>query len=412
VDAMDSRLCILCRGARYLCGRAYCPIVARMYVDTQVANIVRSNHLFGSSPPSVFIGRLGYPYVYAGPLAPPATGDTRIYDYPEQWRLMKLEDLLSLRLSLVLGRRTVDIHAVDDRFVEALQHVVLGLKPIDIEMRFSKAPKGYTISDYEPPIGPRAPIDYMRVVGSSVVHRAVERLYSDFDARASEAIVELYRAGVEVSHIQKILSVGALGRRRSRKLVPTRWAITAVDDTLSRHLIEDRIRWYGELSEIQVFVRNIHRNLFIAILIPGRWSFEWMEAWFPRSTWNPNGESVAIEGDYEIARPRDEYASIGGCYYASRLATSEYLDRIGKQAIAVVLREIYPGFDIPIGVWFVREQLREMYRQKPLRATTIEEALAIVNEYSVVGAERWMEKSRLLQLLTKNRKLDAYYTKR
>ncbi|MEM0501863.1 MAG: hypothetical protein QXU24_06885, partial [Ignisphaera sp.] len=99
VDAMDSRLCILCRGARYLCGRAYCPIVARMYVDTQVANIVRSNHLFGSSPPSVFIGRLGYPYVYAGPLAPPATGDTRIYDYPEQWRLMKLEDLLSLRLS-------------------------------------------------------------------------------------------------------------------------------------------------------------------------------------------------------------------------------------------------------------------------------------------------------------------------
>ncbi|MEM0154119.1 MAG: hypothetical protein QXP12_08370, partial [Ignisphaera sp.] len=111
-------------------------------------------------------------------------------------------------------------------------------------------------------------------------------------------------------------------------------------------------------------------------------------------------------------RPRDEYASIGGCYYASRLATSEYLDRIGKQAIAVVLREIYPGFDIPIGVWFVREQLREMYRQKPLRATTIEEALAIVNEYSVVGAERWMEKSRLLQLLTKNRKLDAYYTKR
>ncbi len=408
---MEGRLCILCRGARYLCGRAYCPIVARMYVDMRVVNIVESNYLFGSSPPSVFIGRLGYPYVYAGPLAPPATGDTKVYDYPEQWRLMKLEDLLSLRLSLILGRKIVNIHMVDNKFIELLQHIVLGLRPIDIEMRFSKTPRGYIMSDYEPPIGPRAPIEYVRVVGSSATHRAVERLYNDFDVRAFEAVIELYRVGVEVSQIQKILSVGALGRKRSRRLVPTRWAITAVDDILSRHLIEDRIKWYGELGEIQVFTRYIHKNLFITILVPGRWSYEWMEAWFPESTWNQNGKTIAIEGDYEIIRPRDEYASIGGCYYASRLATAEYLDKIGRQAIAIVLREIYPGFNIPIGVWFVREQLREMYRQKPLKANTIEEALEIVGRYSTVGTTRWIEKSRLLQLLLKNKRLDTFIKK-
>ncbi|MCS7110963.1 MAG: Nre family DNA repair protein [Ignisphaera sp.] len=405
---MGGRLCVLCRGARYLCGRAYCPIVARMYVEVQIAALSNSNHLFGSSPPSVFVGRIGYPYVYAGPLAPPATGDTSVYDYPERWQLMKLEDLLSLRLSLVLGRRTLYVHGVSDRFVESLQHIVLGLKPVDIEMRFSKAPRGYIMSDYEPPIGPRAPIEYVRIVESPATHRAVERLYSDSDARASEAVVELYRAGVEVSHIQKILSVGALGRKRYRKLVPTRWAITAVDDTISRHLIEDRIRWYGELEEVHVFMRYIHRNLFTAILVPGRWSFEWMEAWFPRSTWNPTGETIVIEGDCEVIRPRDEYASIGGCYYASRLATAEYLDRVGRQAIAVVLREIYPGFDIPIGVWFVREQLREMYRQKPLKVSTVEDALGIVARHSSVGITKWVEKSRLLQLLLKTKKLDAF----
>jgi len=405
---MSSRLCIFCRGAKYLCGRAYCPIVAKMYVDIHVINMVKTNYLFGSSPPSIFIGRLGYPYVYAGPLAPPIIGDTKIYDYPELWREMKLEDLLSLRLSLVLGRKAVDIYNIDDKFTESLQLIAIGLKPIDVEMRFSKTPKGYIINDYEPPIGPRAPIENVRVVGSSPTHRVIERLYSDFDVRALDAVIEMYRAGVEVSHIQKILSVGAIGRKRFRKLVPTRWAITAVDDMVSKFLIENNIRFYEELGEIYVFNRHIHKNLFISILIPGKWCFEWMEAWFPRSTWNLNGDFIAIEGDYEIVRPRNKYASIGGCYYASRLATAEFLDRIKRQAIAIVLREIYPGFNIPIGVWFVREQLREMYRQKPLKVNTLEEALSIIDRYSIVGSSEWVKKSKLLSILLKSKKLDMF----
>jgi hypothetical protein len=236
----------------------------------------------------------------------------------------------------------------------------------------------------------------------------VERLYSDEDASASEAVIELYQAGIPVSHIQKLLSVGALGRKRSRRLVPTRWAITAVDDTISKHLIEEKIRWFQPLGEVQVFVRSIHKNLLIAILLPGEWSFEWMEAWFPRSTWNPFGESVVIEGDYELYRPRREYASIGGCYYAARLATAEYLTRIQRKAIAVVLREIYPGFDIPIGVWFVREQLRAMYSQQPYRVSSLEEALKVVDRFSALGSKTWLEKSRIIRMLLTMRRLDEF----
>jgi len=153
----DPRLCILCRGARYLCGKAYCPILARFVARQRVAEA--STNLFGSSPPAVFVGRVGYPYVYAGPLAPNEVGDTSIYDLPESWVDRPVDDVLSFRLGLFLGRRLVDVGNVSDRFVQELQVVVLPLKPVDVEIRFAKKPTGFSFSEYEPPIGPRAPLD-------------------------------------------------------------------------------------------------------------------------------------------------------------------------------------------------------------------------------------------------------------
>jgi hypothetical protein len=403
---MSFNLCILCRGAKYLCGRAYCPVFTRLRVFQRVSST--STELYGSSPPAVFIGRTGYPHVFAGPLAPNEIGATEVYDFPELWSSKPLDEVLNLRLSLFLGRRIVNVRNIEDKYVQELQLLVLPLKPVDVEIRFAKKPTGFSFSEYEPPMGPRAPLESFRIVSMSSAARAVERLYSDVDARAGEAMVELYRSGASVSQIQKLLSIGALGRKRSRRLVPTRWAITAVDDTISRHLIEEKVREFQQLGEIQVFVRYTHKNLFISILVPGEWGFEWMEAWFPKSTWNPFGDSVAIEGDYELFRPRDEYASIGGCYYAARLATVEYLVKISRKATAIVLREIYPGFNIPIGVWFVREQLRALYTQQPYKVSSIEEALKIVNKFSAIGSRVWAEKSRLIRFLKKVKKLDEF----
>jgi len=45
------------------------------------------------------------------------------------------------------------------------------------------------------------------------------------------ALNELYKSNVEIDHLQKLLSVGTLGLKTQRKMVPTRWSITATDDT-------------------------------------------------------------------------------------------------------------------------------------------------------------------------------------
>jgi len=407
---IDPRLCLLCRGGRNLCGKAYCPAITRASIWARARDLLKTTNLFGSSPPAVFVGRFGYPRVYVGPMAPPEKGDTSIYDFPEAWRDLPVDRVIELRTGLVLGRTKLLVTDVDARIAQAIHELVLSSRPTDVEMVFEKPPRGVIFSEYEPPIGPRAELVSFRIAGSTSSHRVVERLYSDTDAKATTAILELYRSGIPVSYIQKLLSVGGIGRKRFRRFVPTRWAITAVDDTVSKHLVENYIKEFQELDRIHVYIRHAHKNLFIAVLVPGKWCFEWMEAWFPGSTWNMGGSSVAIEGDYELyTARRSTYASIGGCYYAARLATAEHLLRLRRQAMAILLREIYPGFDIPIGVWFVREQLRSLYRLKPIVVDDIEDALDVIDKHSSVGARTWAERSYLLRKLTRETRLDRFF---
>ncbi|ADI31587.1 Nre family DNA repair protein [Staphylothermus hellenicus] len=409
---IDPKLCAVCRG-RGWCGLSYCPLLARRMATYKLRRVVGSRELFGSSPPSVFVGRHGYPYVNIGPSIPPITGDTSIYDLPEKWLGLKLEKILDYRWSLVTGSRKHRVDDLSDSFIEKIHEIILSIKPVDVEVYLEKPPKPSIIfSEYEPPQGPRAPIKNVRVVGNPRIPRIIDRVYQDKDFKAVDAIIELYKHNIPVTIIQRIFSVGALGVQHRRRLVPTRWSITAVDDTISKYLVE-KIKEYDEISGIEVYVRKYYDNLFIAILYPGKWSFEWMEAWWPGSTWNPGEREVVVEGDYEGFKGRTTYPEIGGCYYATRLAIAEHLYGRKKQAVAIVLREIYPGFNIPIGVWFVRENIRAMMRNKPvLKTNSIREVLEFIDKETKLGAEKWISSSRLLKRILYVETIDKYLHRR
>ncbi|NHJ31301.1 MAG: hypothetical protein FK732_00420, partial [Asgard group archaeon] len=68
-----------------LCGKKSCPLIARIRSYLKIKPLYDRDALEGASPPGVFVGRIGYPHVYAGPLVPPEQGDTRHLDVPEDW---------------------------------------------------------------------------------------------------------------------------------------------------------------------------------------------------------------------------------------------------------------------------------------------------------------------------------------
>ncbi len=401
---IGSRLCVLCRGGpRRLCGLEYCPALLKTLSLRTLERVPRE--LSSSSPPSVYVGWVGYPAVTVAAGLPPEVGDTSIYDLPERWLELALDDVLRFRLTLVRGGRSLRVHDVGDSFVEQVRELAMSARPVDVEAVLEESPRPRVLLDENiPPMGPLAPVRRLRFGSNPRVDSRVEKVYGDRDLSARSAVLYLYRSSIPVSAITRILSVGSLGKATRRKLVPTRWAITAVDSLVSGSLVKGLID-KPTINEYRLYTMSRSGNLFVAVLLPTRWMFEWMEAWFPGSTWNPFGGEVVVEGDWELTSERREYPSIGGCYYASRLAVAEHLSGLGRQAGAVLYREIYPSFNIPVGVWFVRECVRALLAGPYRKYGTLRELLEDLRGLTRVPLETVVSKSKILSLLLRGRRL-------
>lgn len=404
-------MCLRCRSAQLLCGKPVCPILVKYRAFERTLPMVNGLDLEGTSPPAVFVGRFGYPKVSVGPLLSPEHGSTELFDTPEEWVGRSVAEVVSFRTGLVRG--TTPIRVTDAErpipILEDLQLLGIAGESVESEAHFRRPPRGHlSLSDTAPPFGPSAPIDTFRL-DVRKVDPHLDRLTSDIHANARVAVEELYGRGVRVSRIQRAFSVGTLGRRGRRRLVPTRWSITAVDDLLSKRNLEE-IRYLPELSEILVHRFTALDNRWVIAFLPGAYRYESIEAWYPNTLWNPNPSRIVMIGDHESYRGRTTYASIGGCYYAARLATSEALLRAGRQAGVVVLREVHPGEILPLGVWNVREHVRAALAQPPERAASLPELSKRIGETFAIPLARWLSSSALLHEARTQRRLDDWLT--
>jgi hypothetical protein len=257
------------------------------------------------------------------------------------------------------------------------------------------------------PFGPSAPIRDLHV-GNARYDDKIEKAYYDTDLRAGSAVLELYGRGVVVSKIQKAFSVGAFGVEKNRRLVPTRWSITAVDDIIGKSLLA-QVKTYPEIGEFRVYESIYMDNIFEILLLPQQWSYESMEAWWPGTVWNPNGKSIAIFSDWEPNGGRTTYAAIGGCYYSARLATCEQLLKERRQATVIVLREARPGYIMPIGVWQVRENVRNAMKTKPYLFKSLAESLQYIGGKFEIPMQRWIMQSELLKQALFQKKISDFF---
>lgn len=398
-------LCVKCRGAKMLCGLSYCPVsivdrVKKVYT-------FRGNSISGSSPPSLFVGRYGYPKINIYPSTPPFSGDTGYLEDESKWLSQDLNDFISGRLSLLRGGVKVSVDAASnpDYRLQEIQVSSLSSTPVDVEMTVEKSFRDNVVLDENiTPMGPSSPLKSIKF-GNYHIDSRIEKLYYDRDLKATDGVISLYDRGMGINGISKALSAGSLGTGKRRRIVPTRWSITATDKAISDRLV-DEIKDYKEIDSFEVYIRKTGGNLFVAILAPGQWMFEWGESWFPGSTWNSFGSSVEIELDYEGYHGRKTYPEIGGCYYSSRLAVAEKYRNMKRTGSAMLWREIYPGFNLPVGVWYVRENVRELFRSKPERFDTVNDAVKYVSRFTAVDIKAWKAKSNNLKYLVSN--LDNY----
>ena len=382
----------------------------KFYSQQRTMPLIDMKDLAGSSPPSVFVGRYGYPKVDIGPLIPPEFGDTTVMDRPELWMGKSIDEIVDFRFRLVRGKYRID--ATDfrksGRIVDNVQELALTERPVDVEASFSQKPRGRIVLDDEiQPFGPSARMERMKM-GNGRFERNLEKGFYDTDMKAADAVVQAYRNGTLISEIEKAFSVGTLGIGRNRRFVPTRWSITAVDDIIGKDMLKTT-KFYDTIDDFRIYQWEQLDNRWLIMLMPCTWRFELIEAWYPNTTWNPMGKTVDIISDCEFFDGRTEYAHIGGCYYASRMAVNELLTKERRTAGAVIMREAHPGYVMPVGVWNVRENVRAALKTVPYHYENLDQALAHVDRVMDIKRDTWIRNSGVMRDWIVQRRIEDYY---
>ncbi|MFH1443455.1 MAG: hypothetical protein ABIG96_05460 [Candidatus Micrarchaeota archaeon] len=357
----------------------------------------------GPSPPNIFVGRVGYPEVYVGPLlGADESINAELYDDPRKWYGLPLEEIVKFRSTLVRGKKLSNIK---NRELYELQDSVLSKKSVDMEVKFRKAPSmNVYFHNVFQPMGPTAEYEKMRLTSNPSVPKKVDSLiYEDVTART--AFSELMRADFDVYYLQKLLSGGLLGRQQSKKLVPTRWSITAADRIAADIHIE-KLKNCKEVQEIQLYQNEYLANHFEVLLLPGKWEFEQFENWEAHGHYRQNKEWF-LEHEYEPYEGRSDYAeSEGGGYYAGRFSVAEFLaEKLRRQARVVVIREIKKEYDIPVGVWEIRENVKHAFENPPEKFSTLEQAKTALRERLRNPPELYFGRSAILP----QRKIRDFY---
>jgi hypothetical protein len=366
----------------------------RMHINSKDIDV--NKDFYGSSPPSVFIGsKLSYPNVNVGLMSlTDLDKEAWMHNSPNTWSEQELEikQIVKLRQQLINSRFKSNTYAItksstsrqESRFLTTLQELGMSLAQADVEVQLAKKPKPLLeFSQHHLPIGPSAQLRNLRLASNTKISPKVDKVYFDTDLKAVDAISYLSSKGFNEHQLTQLLSVGIMGRKKNRKLVPTRFSITATDDQLGRLLIT-QIKNYKQIENYELYYGGHLGNFYIIILMPDIFSYELFEMLVKNSSTNNLGE---IAHDYENHRGRKAYVSeTAGGYYAARLPILQLLNKQKRQASVLCLRFTLPSYNVPLGVWVCRNSVRKsLTNQQAHRA--FDTKLALLN-YAKALAKR------------------------
>ncbi len=370
--------------------------------------------ILSASPPSVFVGRVGYPCVNVGILSPvKEVPNPELYDAPSIWsnKNYSIDQIISLRASLVNSRFKAQVKA-SSKFLDLSQEVGMASKPVDLEIDLKRKPNfNMQFGKIALPMGPSAEIKSLELTENPKIHTKVDKVNSDTDLKASEALDYLYKNNFEVDFLSKILSIGSIGLKTNRKLVPTKWSITATDDIVGKYLIKE-VKKHNILNDYWIFFDNYLGNYYFILLFPEVFSYELFEAYMPLNLQNQNSK-LQTAHDFEFYSGRKDYAddTVGG-YYACRLAILEKLKILRKQATALVFRFVTNEYSTPLGVWVCRQTTRKALEKQGLKFESKELMLKylknlILDKFNY-NIENLLKEANLLKNINQQTKLTNF----
>lgn len=393
--------------------------IVKKIADTnfKVKDLSKISKVDTISPPSVFVGsKLKYPLVNVGILSPlEKEEEAWIYDAPKDWAEQNLDirDVIKLRNGLLNSRFQTKVQDVrlNKKFVEIAKDLAVSSKQVDVEIELKeRVVIGRDKDRVLTPHGMKGQLKRAEITGNVKIDRGVDKVIND-EIRATQGIEILYKKDIDEYSLSKILSVGVMGMKKDKKLVPTRWSITATDDMIGKHLLK-KVKEYKWVENHELFFGEFMGNQYMILLFPNVWSYELLEMYLPGSSWNP-GTEIKASTDIENFGGRKSYAfNTAGGYYAARLPILEYLNSIQRQASVIALRIETPSYWAALGVWVVRESVRKALQNKMVFDTREE----LIESVRKIGQIKYtfdfsdvLKQSKLLKEVKTKRSLQEWF---
>ncbi|MEB3825645.1 MAG: Nre family DNA repair protein [Desulfurococcales archaeon] len=405
---INPALCAVCKGYKKLCGLPRCPILDRYLWQIRSLSNIDSGELHAPSPPAIIVGEYGYPYVRVYYSTAPGSPDPRLHDDPLTWIRNKypLDYIVGLRSQLVSGIIKAKVGKPEELYSREISLAAVSVKPVDTDLVLEKKPSPTIRFDgITKPVGPASPARAVVIEGNPRVPRVIEKLYYD-ELSARKSLWTLYESGIDVYTAVKAFTLGMMGSRMERRLVPTRWGITAVDSTIG-DILHRRVRTFKTVNEIEVYHEEYLGNSYTIILAPGSYEAEWIEIWYPNTLWTRGTSKPTI---VKVVEQRNGKQSVmDGGYLAARFSVLEHLYRRRRQAVVLIIREVFPSYYAPVGNWQIRESVRTALVNppvnKPLSTRELIQTLSKLVRYDV---NLLVRQSTILKRMLYQARLDSW----
>ncbi len=380
--------------------KCFCILRERIKLEKSISQNFKKE-FFGENY-NIFVGRFGYPNINVGLVSLPEAKKDEQYDNPHLWagEEYDINTIINLRTQMINANFKTDIKGT--KLKELYQELSLSAKPVDTEVVLEKPPTVKINFNAEAtPFGPTIKLERARMTENPKIPEKVDKIVND-ELTATQSLNILYDKGFDEHYLTKVFSVGNLGRNTNKKLVPTRWSITAVDDTLGKDIIKE-IKDY-KFSDYKLYFGGYLGNYYVILVYPEPWSYELFE------TYLKTGE---FSTDHEYYYGRKSYAinTVGG-YYAARFSILNKLKEMKRQGTVLALRFITDEYWAPLGVWVVREASKKSMNSEPIEFNSNESmmkyAIEFVRETFGYDLNKILRESVLVKQLKTQKKLNEY----
>lgn len=350
---------------------------------------------FGSIP---IVGEKNYPFLKTHNVS----NEGEESSFMNSGDLVKKEysEVFKAKAKNILGSTESEhIRKPHTRIKEEIRDIYKARKPIIFSSEFEKEIKFNKVQVNKTTgiVGAKNPLLNLEAVENTTTSKQIEKFTSE-DIKAKYAITTLYDKGINEHQITSLLALGSFGVEVNKRLVPTRWAITAYDKTIEKFLF-NQIQSYSSISSFELYYREDKGNAFVILLLPSEdLQGEIVEAF-----------STNVLKDYfDTANKLDkaEPATAGG-YFATKVAIFESLVHRKKKASIISLRTI-EDYEVPLGVVFVRETVREAMKGEKTSFSSLEDLKEYLQNF-FPKHNKALDPSTVLKELKSQRKLHEFF---